>query len=174
MKFIEHCLDYSHAYTRADLTAAVHAAQCSGVYMAAALTGRAHSDSRAEAVQAWRRAEAIADRLSMSPENDADEEAIAAAKREAIEAREKLAFARMADDLAVSADARERLAELAAEAETVPETVRAAIDAGFIPASPDLDDLRARYDADVEAMRPARISCAPRREGFTVNTGGMR
>lgn len=173
MRYTDQCIDYAHAYTRDALADARHCAECSGVYMARALFGTADAQSRAEAVRAWRRVEAIASHIALHDGGKSGTLAaeLEAAKNEAKAAREKLARARCADDLAVSADARAHLETLAAEADAVPETVRAAIAAGFVPASPDIDDLRARYEADVCALSPARISCAPRREGFTLNTG---
>ena len=157
-------LDYAQRYTAADLTAAVHAAEGTCVFGVA--------EFRAEAVRAWRRVAEMAKHMETT--GTADAEAIALARGKAAEATERLRAARTMGDLPVADATRDYLAKLAAEADRVPDSVAAAIECGFVPASPDVENLRARFDADVCAMEPPRIACAPRKADatFTLNTEG--
>ena len=169
-------IDYSKTYKSIDLETAIRAAReaLARVDFPRRISALATSTDRAAALEAWQRVEELARWLELHAEDDeardAAREAVQLARRE----RERLASLPMADDRPIEDVARREI--IAATDghvwKTLPPTVRAAIRGRYVPASPDITDMADRLDADVLALSPARIVCAPRdtTQRFTLNT----
>ena len=169
-------IDFTKSYALDDLTRAVRAAHEENprVYLARRILGEATSADRAAALEAWQRVAELAAWFDLHAEDNearkAAQEAGELAKRE----RARLAALPMADDTRVD-DAMRGKAITAAEGRSwkrLPHTIRCAIRGHYIPASPDDSAMCDRFEADVLALTPSRIVCAPRPENtkFELNT----
>lgn len=169
-------LDYRKTYTHADLESAVRAAReaLARVDFPRRIAAMATSTDRAAALEAWQRVAELAAWLELHAEDDEARKAAREAGHLARRERERLASLPMADDKQIEDTARREI--IAATDghtwKTLPPTVRAAIRGRYVPASPDDADMSDRLDADVLALSPARIVCAPRdgAQRFTLNT----
>lgn len=169
-------LDYSKTYKHSDLETAIRTARetVHRVDFPRRISALATSTDRAAALEAWQRVEELAAWLELHAEDDEARKAAREAGRLAHRERERLASLPMADDKQIEDTARR---EIIAATEghmwkTLPPTVRAAIRGRYVPASPDVADMTDRLDADVLALSPSRIVCAPRKSAaaFTLNT----
>jgi hypothetical protein len=169
-------LDYSKTYKNTDLQAAVRAAReaLARVDFPRRISALATSTDRAAALEAWQRVAELAAWLELHAEDDEARKAAREAGQLARRERERLAALPMADDAKISdAARREVIASTDGHTwKTLPPTVRAAIRGRYVPASPDDADMPDRLDADVLALSPSRIVCAPRpsNEKFKLNT----
>lgn len=169
-------IDYSKTYKHSDLQAAIRAAReaLARVDFPRRISALATSTDRAAALEAWQRVEELAAWLELHAEDDEARDAAREAGLLARRERERLAALPMADDGQITDTARR---EIIAATDghmwrELPPTVRAAIRGRYVPASPDVADMTDRLDADVLALSPSRIVCAPRasNEKFKLNT----
>lgn len=159
-------LDYKKTYSTTDLESAVRSARetVHRVDLPRRVAALATSADRAAALEAWQRVAEIAAWIELHAEDDEAREAAHQAGQLAKRERERLAALPMADDTTITDTARrEIIAATEGHAWSgLPPTVRSAIRGRYVPASPDAYDMADRLDADVLALTPCRVVCAPR------------